>query len=196
MEINKIICGDCLEVMKDFPDKSIDLVLGSPPFLDEDIPEDYYQWFGKIIEECKRIAKIVFLFNSSKRLVEISKKFEPNRILIWDKKRTESAYRYEPIFCWTKEVNLNKYVWNDCLAYMPVLGKQQEVPYQNPIQLYETLIMFFREEVKLVLDPFLGSGTTVIACKRLKRNFIGIEINPDYCKIAEERLRGQPEPLF
>jgi len=40
----------------------------------------------------------------------------------------------------------------------------------------------------IVLDPFLGSGTTAVASKVLARNFVGIEINPDYCKIAEERL--------
>ena len=41
---------------------------------------------------------------------------------------------------------------------------------------------------KTILFPFLGSGTDTRAAKDLKRNFIGIEINPDYCKIAEERL--------
>ena len=45
-----------------------------------------------------------------------------------------------------------------------------------------------KSNTSIILDPFLGSGTTAEACKLLKRNFIGIEINPDYCKIAEERL--------
>ena len=40
----------------------------------------------------------------------------------------------------------------------------------------------------IVLDPFLGSGTTAVACKELGRNYIGIEISPEYCKIAEKRL--------
>jgi DNA modification methylase len=44
------------------------------------------------------------------------------------------------------------------------------------------------KEGDLVLDPFIGSGTTACACKKLNRNFIGFELNPDYCKIANERL--------
>jgi len=48
----------------------------------------------------------------------------------------------------------------------------------------------------LILDPFLGSGTTAVACKELGRRFIGIEIEPKYCAIAERRLAGITEPLF
>ena len=51
-----------------------------------------------------------------------------------------------------------------------------------------------REKVSsknLVVDPFLGSGTTTRACKNLNRNYIGIEISPEYCKIAEDRLKQQ-----
>jgi len=40
----------------------------------------------------------------------------------------------------------------------------------------------------LILDPFIGSGTTAVACKMLKRNFIGFEINEEFCKIAENRI--------
>ena len=48
--------------------------------------------------------------------------------------------------------------------------------------------MFFKNENDLILDPFIGSGTTAVACKQLDRNFIGIEINPDYVDIANKRL--------
>ena len=54
--------------------------------------------------------------------------------------------------------------------------------------LCEYLIETYTEEDDVVFDPFLGSGTTAEACKLTHRNFIGIEINPEYCKIAEERL--------
>ena len=48
----------------------------------------------------------------------------------------------------------------------------------------------------IVCDPFLGSGTVAVVAKRLGMNFIGIEINPKYVKMAEERIKGTPTPLF
>jgi DNA modification methylase len=47
-----------------------------------------------------------------------------------------------------------------------------------------------------VLDPFMGSGTTGVACKELGRNFIGIEISPEYFKIAEQRINNTTELMF
>ena len=52
------------------------------------------------------------------------------------------------------------------------------------------------EPAGLVLDPFMGAGTTAIVCKKLKRNFIGIEINEKYCELAGKRLNAAPTPLF
>jgi DNA modification methylase len=51
-------------------------------------------------------------------------------------------------------------------------------------------------ETDLILDPFLGSGTTAVACKRLNRRFIGIEISEKYCEIAKNRLQNEARPLF
>ena len=50
------------------------------------------------------------------------------------------------------------------------------------------IINTYSKENNIILDPFLGSGTTAVACKELNRNYIGIEISPEYCKIAERRL--------
>jgi DNA modification methylase len=61
-------------------------------------------------------------------------------------------------------------------------------PTQKPQELIEQMIEIGTKEGDLVLDPFIGSGTTACACKKLNRNFIGFELNPDYCKIANERL--------
>ena len=69
-------------------------------------------------------------------------------------------------------------------------------PCPKPISWAKWLIERACPKDGLVLDPFLGSGTTVVACKELGRKYIGIEINPEYCKIAERRLFNTQESLF
>jgi len=61
-------------------------------------------------------------------------------------------------------------------------------PTQKPVALFEYLIKTYTNEGDLVVDNCIGSGTTAIACINTKRNFIGIELSPEYCKIANERL--------
>ncbi len=61
-------------------------------------------------------------------------------------------------------------------------------PTQKPIELMKYLIQLVSIEGQTILDPFAGSGTTLLACKELKRNFIGIEQNKDYYEIAKQRL--------
>jgi DNA modification methylase len=63
-------------------------------------------------------------------------------------------------------------------------------PTVKPIALMEYLVKLVSKEGHTVLDPFMGSGSTGIACKKLNRNFIGIELDADYCKIAEARING------
>jgi DNA modification methylase len=56
-------------------------------------------------------------------------------------------------------------------------------------------VEYLTNEGDLVLDPFVGSGTTAVACRLLNRNYIGIEISDEYCKIAESRLKNIPSQL-
>jgi site-specific DNA-methyltransferase (adenine-specific) len=68
-------------------------------------------------------------------------------------------------------------------------------PTVKPISLMEYLIKLITRENQVVLDPFIGSGTTALACKRINRRFIGFEINADYHAIAEKRVKNIPERL-
>ena len=61
-------------------------------------------------------------------------------------------------------------------------------PTQKPVALMEALIKLTTIENQIVLDPFCGSGSTLVAAKNLNRQYIGIEINEEYCKTAEQRL--------
>ncbi len=75
---------------------------------------------------------------------------------------------------------------NNILKY-PVFRNTNH-PSEKPLDLIKWLVKTHSNENDIVLDPFLGSGTTAVACKQLNRRYIGIEINPEYCKIAERRL--------
>ena len=68
-------------------------------------------------------------------------------------------------------------------------------PTQKPVSLFEYLIKTYTNESDMVLDNCMGSGTTGVACKNLNRNFIGIELDPTYFKIAEARITEVPNTL-
>jgi len=82
------------------------------------------------------------------------------------------------------------------------LSEGRETKYRNnhptvkPIALMEYLVKLVSKEGAVVLDPFAGSGSTLIACKNLNRNYIGMELDPEYIKICEARLKEtQPKLL-
>lgn len=62
-------------------------------------------------------------------------------------------------------------------------------PTQKPLYILEKIILASTDENDIILDPFAGSGTTLVAAKKLKRNFIGIEMEYEYCEIIKERLK-------
>ena len=63
-------------------------------------------------------------------------------------------------------------------------------PTVKPLELVEKLIRNSSSEGEIVLDTFCGSGTTCVACERLNRNYIGIEISPEYCELSEKRINN------
>ena len=89
-----------------------------------------------------------------------------------------------------------KIINGDCIEEMKDVEKRFTTAQKNnhptvkPIKLMEYLVKLVSREGSVVLDPFLGSGTTGIACAKLNRNFIGIEKEPDYVKIAEARIKA------
>lgn len=188
---NTIYCGNCLEIMRHMKDHSVDLVLTSPPFKEEDMPKDYWEEYDRWFKEMKRLSsKVLIIIHSATKLNELIKKYPPKRLMIWGKGFSQYSYRFNPILVYqiTENYKVNKYIWSDCFGVPSVQGKGKEHKYQDPLILYELLIKMFKN-CDLVLDPFLGSGTTAVAAKQLKRNFIGVEISPEYCEISRQRLR-------
>ena len=79
-------------------------------------------------------------------------------------------------------------VWTDISPIVPWSPERVGHPTQKPIQLMERCVKLWTNENDTVLDFTMGSGSTVVACKNLNRNFIGIENNKEYFEIAERRL--------
>jgi site-specific DNA-methyltransferase (adenine-specific) len=232
---NQVICGDCLEILKTIPDKSVDLVLTDPPYgQTQNIWDNkFFEWF----DECKRISKKQSIISFGNGFFTAEMMFMGKEIwkynIIWDKILASGFLNankmplrtHEDIIIFYKEqitynpqkiigeknhskgknrckTNSNygyhKIVENDLgnlkhpksiISISKTHPSKSQHPTEKPEELIELLIKTYTNEGDLILDPFLGSGTTAVACKALKRNFIGIEISPEYCEIARQRLR-------
>lgn len=78
--------------------------------------------------------------------------------------------------------NFRKVFWTKCF-------QNNLHPAQKDINIIKKYLKIFSKENDLICDPFMGSGTTAVACKQLNRNFIGFELSKEYCNIANERLK-------
>ena len=87
------------------------------------------------------------------------------------------------------EATFNQLYWSQMTGvYDDRLIYPQVHPFQKPLTLMERLIRIYTNEGDTIFDPFMGSGTTGVACMNLNRNFIGCETNEEYFKIAKERI--------
>ena len=185
--INQIVNADCLQVMQDIPDKSVDLVLTDPPYPDYHV--DKYKYHDGILEifnkfQCKQI-----IFWSAKAKFPLSY----TAIHIWDKKCGVGSM-YERIFerfgCKNYRV-YNHYLINSTVAANYTNEVFYGHPSQKPIKLLCQILEHCSKEGDLVLDPFAGVSSTAIACKRMDRRFIMIEQDADYCEIGRKRLKAE-----
>lgn len=241
MQKIELIQGDCLEKMKEIPDRSVDAIITDPPYgltrckWDSIIPlEPMWEQLKRIIKD--RGAIVLFgsePFSSYLRMSNIKQyKYD----WIWDKhiprgfqlaKRRpmskheniivfgDGAICYYPVMVKRdKPVKVKNYLkkdkisssfqgkYNDSSKLFEYTHRNPDTiikglweanagklhPTQKPVALLEYLIKTYSLEGETVLDYCCGSGSTGVACKNLNRNFIGIERDPEYFKIAEKRI--------
>ena len=89
-------------------------------------------------------------------------------------------------------IECSKSIWR----FSAVSAKKIGHPAPFPIELPKRLIEFYSFEDDVILDPFMGSGTSALAAIRLKRNFVGYEINKDYIELANRRINNEALDLF
>jgi len=174
--------GDCLDIMPTL-DK-VDAVITDPPY--PDYHQESYQFQDGLIDflndfDCRQM---VFWSNKADFPLTYS------AIHIWDK-RIGGGAQYERIF----ERNGHKlysvfrnYVANSTVAAQYTGDVYTGHPSQKPIRLLTNIVENYTKEGGIIFDPFMGSGTTGVACAELGRKFIGIEIDEDYFEIAKKRI--------
>jgi len=111
--------------------------------------------------------------------------------LVWDKDNGDNDFA-DCELCWTSfksAVRKFKFRWHGMLQEDMKHKEVREHPTQKPVKLIEQIINKYSDEGMTIFDPFLGSGTTAIACINTGRNFIGIEKDEEYFKIAQNRIR-------
>ena len=238
--------GDCLELMKDIPDKSIDMILCDLPYgriacrWDNVIPfEPLWEQYNRIIKPNRAIC--LFGCEPFSSLLRTSNLKHYKYDWVWHKKNAGNILvaKYQPLKTTENIMIFSKD--GGRVLYYPILtdserdrskdnptkkktdlfsgiksgefrrsnnigGKQRYPkhliefsnasrknhyhPTQKPVALLEYLIRTYTNEGETILDNCMGSGSTGVACVNLKRNFIGIELEEEYFKIAEERINN------
>ena len=202
-----IFHGDCRFILPEL--REIDIIATDPPYgvSYKKTGEPYmigdtvniFPYFMPLARQCLKNTGAVYIFSSTTKLTEILPLFQTyfklHSLIIWDKvigqiPRQMSHYklRYEPILYGSMGLHhLNTY--QDDIVQCPIdRGNCRVHPTQKPIKVIQYLLENSTEKNSLVLDPFVGSGTTLIACKRLGIQGIGIEIEEKYCEIAAKRV--------
>lgn len=167
--------------------------------------DDNEQLIIDYINECYRVLKnnsAMYMFCSSDKVdffkQQLEKKFKIKNMIIWVKNNhtagdLKGAFgrKYEIIFLVVKgKKHFNGKRLTDIWEFDKVSGKKQLHQNQKPLDLIKQCIVKHSDEGDLVFDGFAGSGTTVIACKELKRDFIGFELDKSYYDIAIERVEN------
>lgn len=193
---NKIINADCLEILKKLPDKSVDLVLTDPPY---GVNEKFKGGnsgkmnFNEVVDKGWDVAPSKEIFDeifrvSKNQIIWGGNYFEmpPHRcFIVWDKliPKDFSLSMAEEAF--------SSFDRRSVIYRMPTEKGERIHPTQKPLELFMACLADFTEEGQIVLDCFSGSGTTAVACHRLKRRFICIEKDLEYWAASVKRLEEE-----
>lgn len=204
--INKIILGDCMDYLKNIPDKSVDLVLTDPPYginADKGVGGNNLgkvkkyddNWDSEtpkkeLFDELLRIGKNVIVFGGNYFTDKLPL---GNHWIVWDKIGEVNQEGVNFSSCellWTniKKNNVKKYFVRQ-IGFIND-GDDRFHPTQKPYRLITEIIKDYSKENDLILDAFSGSGTVCCSAKDNNRNFIGFEINEKFYKKSIDRLNG------
>ena len=214
--MNKVIHGDCMEELDNIPSNSIDMILTDPPYFiptnsyiqrgsvemlsrnidDTSIMVTYFKEFFKKIKRISKPTSAWYVFCDGQSypifyntILPLVKNVRP---LIWDKMHNKLGYtwrhQHELIAFATlhdfKKIPTSE---GDVLRYKTIPTLKRDHPAQKPTALLSHLLSK-HPECHTVLDPFCGSGSSLVAAQNNGKEYLGIEINEDYVKICNDRL--------
>ena len=208
----RLLQGDCIDLLKEIPDSSVDLIATDPPYF-QGITHNGQKaafndlfvckpFFERLAQEFKRILKPdgeFYIFTDwrgySFYYPIYSADLPVKNLIVWDKISGAGnfyTYTHEFIIYGTM-CNKNKKgtnVWREKSFASGAKSTNGEKvhPTQKPVELMEKIITNSSEIGGVVLDPFMGSGSTGVACANTGREFIGIELDERYFEIAKQRI--------
>lgn len=214
MIVNNIYNEECLAGMKKMKDKSVDMILTDIPYgvvnrkdnglrnLDKENADILKNDLGELLDEFVRVCKgqiVVFCGKEQFSLIYdyFARLKGTTRPIVWEK-TNPSPMNGQHVYLsgvelavWFKPRGrkvFNAHCKNTVLKHSN--GSRKIHPTQKNVKLFEELILDNTQENELVLDPFMGSGTTAVACILNKRNYVGFELDEDYYLDSIKRLEG------
>lgn len=214
IELDKIYNEDCLVGMQRIPDGSVDLVCTDIPYNEVNRDDNGLRKLDKELADvglfdvseltrtlCAKTKGSVYMFCGINQVSNIRRAMSEcnlsTRLIIWEK-TNPSPMNGDKI--WLSGIEccvfgkksgavFNEFCKNTVFRYP--CGDSNVHPTQKPLTLIRRLVLASSPLGGVVLDPFMGSGTTAVACIKEKRHFIGFELNKDYFDIAEKRIRQE-----
>mgnify|MGYP002813257839 CR=1 FL=1 len=198
----EVLTGDCLAVMRDFAPGSFDAVITDPPYGvnynpcggDGAVPR---RNFSRVVGDDKAFDPAPFL--SFPTVVLFGANHYADRLpassewIVWDKRcGMASSDMADCEFVWTNRggpARIFRHLWVGMIRASEN-GERKLHPTQKPLALMRWIVERYTEPGQRVLDPFCGSGTTGVACAKLGRDFVGIEISEEYAAIARRRIEA------
>lgn len=199
--------GDCLEVLPTLAAGSVDAVVTDPPYgidfkynTHNDNPLEYEAMMKAIIEQTERINNGMSFFWQAMLNADKWHKWFPAGFRLFaackgfvQYRPTPVQYSFDPVVFWGNsggEPSVYKKDWHiQFLAPFGAGRKKIEHPCPRPLEQVVYIIELASKISTTILDPFMGSGTTGVACVQTGRKFIGIEIDPKYFEIAVKRIK-------
>jgi len=212
-----LMLGDCLERMKEIESGSVDMILTDPPYGMDLTPQresgkfhgkkiindNNLIWCDDFFAECYRVtpknsASMFFCnhhcvseFIASAKLAGYTIK----NLIVWDKGHFGMGGNWRPVHELILICTKGRFVCHSnnlmsIIKFKKIHHSKAHHPTEKPVDILEHLITESDYEPTTILDPFMGSGSTGVAAKNLKRKFIGIEMDENYFNIAQERINN------